>query len=463
EAVCWAVINCHEYTHADIIKILLNRRIELLVVVTVNTATQLYWDFAVADVHRLFCFIVIVNVAELGGSGAFVPFRRLGTQRNATWKTAGQIFSTRGPSEATATVNLDIAELRRLRQLFREDGFSGAKTSRSAKYLPLTPSEHFMHTHDRGAGSPPVQEVVDHPLEWNGNDPLVAVVQLDSLPVARYVASRYRLDQLSDTTELARFEESLRVHLSFLEQRLPVGECGRKVLVLLVLPEVFDSRRFAEQEIVPFCLRTNAVAICGVDYPGTTNEENRNSAWIITGNGVAAEYDKVTRSQYDALTDEVGGRMPLVRGKKLHRFTNSKRDAFGVLICYDFSHFDLVHRINMERRETPLDALFVIAHNPFGELYRTCCIADSHRFYQHIILSNVASFGDSGILAPFHTEGARQTLANLGVRNETISLTRLRLREQRAARTMGDAAIHKEAKTTGIMMRRPGIYSRRLC
>ncbi|WP_338503674.1 hypothetical protein V6R86_08410 [Sphingomonas kaistensis] len=463
EAVRWAVVNCHEYTHADIMKILLERRIELLVVVTFNAATQLYWEYAIADVHRLFCFIIVVNVAELGGSAAFAPFRHLGNQRNATLRTAGQLFSTRGPFETTATVNLDIAELRRLRQLYGDEGLSGPKAMRSAKYLPLAPSEHFMHTYDREAGSPAVDEVVDVSLEWNGDDPTVAIVQLNSVPADQYVACRYRLDQLADTYKLARFEEGLKLHLSFLEQRLPVGANGRKVLDFLVLPEVFVSRRFAEQELVSFCERTNAVAICGVDYPGSTDEENRNSAWIMTGRGRIAEYDKVTRSQYDALADEVGGRMPLMRGRKLYRFTNSNADAFGVLICYDFSHFDLVHRINMEGRETPLDALFVIAHNPFGELYRTCCIADSHRFYQHVILSNVAPFGGSGILAPIRTEGARQTLVNLGIRNETISLTRLELSEQRAARAMDDTAIHEQAKTSGIMMRRPGIYSRRLC
>ncbi|ASY43477.1 hypothetical protein CJD35_02660 [Sphingobium xenophagum] len=466
EAVRWAVLNCHEYTHADIVMHLLEHKIELLVVVTFNTATQLYWEYAAADVHRLFCFIVIVNVAELGGSGAFVPFRRLGNQPNATFRTAGQIFSTRGPVETTAYVELDVAELRRLRERYRDEGLAGPKEMDSTKYVPLAPSEHFMRTHDRAAGAPPVRNIRNLDLNWNSDDPLVAVVQLNSIPAKHYVSCRYRLgelDKLDDHAgEVANFERSMTHRLAVLEEQLSATSEGGEQLDFLVFPEVFVSRQFAENVIVPFCERTNAVAICGVDYPGKTDEENCNSAWVITSAGLHTSYDKITRSQYDALGRKEGERMSLKRGETLYRFINREGRAFGVLICYDFSHFDLVHRINLEGRDEPLDVLFVIAHNPFGELYRTCCVADSHRFYQHIVLCNVASYGGSGVLAPLRTEGARQSLMNAGVRNETIALTRLRLNEQRDARTKPDSTIHEEAKDRGAMMRRPGVYSRRL-
>ncbi|MBP2513801.1 hypothetical protein [Sphingomonas sp. PvP018] len=466
DTVRWAVLNCHDYTHADIIASLIKERIELLVVVTMNAASQLYWEYATADVHRLFCFVVIVNVAELGGSGAFVPFRRFGKKRHATLRTAGQIFSTRGPVETTAFVELDVDELRRLRTAYGERGLAGPKDMDSVRYAPLAPSEHYMHTHDRGAGAPPVDRVQDIRLDWNGDDPLVAVVQLNSLPAKDYVSCRYRLrdlDKLDGRANRVRnFESGVSLHLEMLERQLAMRPPGDRQLDFLVLPEVFVSRGFADEVIVPFCRRTNAIAICGVDYPGETDEENCNSAWIMTGAGLFRSYEKITRSQYDALDVVDGERMRMTRGDTLYRFVNGQHQAFGVLICYDFSHFDLVHRINLQGRDGPLDALFVIAHNPFGELYRTCCIADSHRFYQHVVLCNVATYGGSGVFAPVRTEGARQTLMAAGLRNETVALTRLALNAQREARDKTDAQLHEEAKGIGTMMRRPGIYSRRL-
>ncbi|WP_242416455.1 hypothetical protein [Sphingomonas panni] len=467
EMVRWAVINCHEYTHVDIVRHLLDQRIELLVVLTMNTATQLYWEYATADVHRLFCFIVIVNVAELGGSAVFVPFRRIGKQPNATFKTSGQIFSTRGPSETSAVVELDFAELRRLRSRYREQGLAGPKGMESERYLPLAPSEHFMHTYDRSAGSPQVDHIRDVQMRWNSDEPLVALAQLKSVPVDDYVACRYRLDDLAASADRAgvlnRFEESVKIHLESLERRLSLDANGLTGLDFLVMPEVFVSRRFATDVIATFCAKFNTVAICGVDYPMGENAENRNSAMIISSDGVIEEeYDKITRSQYDALALDKSSSLPMQRGGTLYRFTNLNGHAFGVLICYDFSHFDLVHRINLEGRDTPLDVLFVIAHNPFGDLYRTCCVADSHRFYQHVVLCNVASYGVSGVYAPVRTDGPRQTLVDAGMRNETIALVRLRLNEQRAARSKTDAQLHSEAANGGRMMRRPGVFARRL-
>jgi hypothetical protein len=97
DPVRWAVLNCHEYTHVGLMTALIADRIEVLVVVTHNAATRLYWEYARSDVHRLFCYVIIVNSAELGGSAVFAPYRRLGTQRNAQFSASGQLFGTRGP------------------------------------------------------------------------------------------------------------------------------------------------------------------------------------------------------------------------------------------------------------------------------------------------------------------------------------------------------------------------------
>ncbi len=453
DAVRWAVLNCHDYSHADLIAKLLDLRIELLVVVTFNPATQLYWEYATADIHRLFCYVVIVNVAELGGSGVFVPFRRIGTGKNASIRAAGQVFSTRGPAETSAVVPLDIAELRRLREKYRNEGLSGPKDMGSERYAPLAPSEHFMSTFDRPANKPPVAGIETVEIEWNGTNPLVAVAQLDSMTVDDYIDSKYRLENAEG---VGAFEARIASLLDAVEVQLSHRPPEDRKLDFIVFPEVFLPRRFITSHIEPFTRRTGAIALCGVDYPGTEESDNRNSCMVVGPAGRVASYDKITRSQYDAIGKN--GRMPMCRGHRLYRFVNPDGHAFGVLICYDFSHFDLVHQINLKGRDAPLDILFVVAHNPFGGLYRTCCIADSHRFYQHVVLCNVSAYGGSGVFAPVRTGGTRQTLLDLGMKSETIALSRLDLLAQRAARAVvTDDDLHK-----GRMMRRPGIFQGRI-
>lgn len=447
DAVRWAVLNCHDYTHATLLQKLLEQRIELIVVVTYNAATRLYWEYATADIHRLFCHVVIVNIAEMGGSGVFVPVRSLGSEPNARYGAMGQIFGVRGPVETTATVELDIGELRALRIRYRTNGLAGAKDPGDRNYTPVYPSEHFTASWDREAGPPPIDEVDDHQLEWNSDNPLVAIAQLRSIDVSDYVATEYRLDRVAS---VATFEKDVAARLADLKAQLERRSPDRwPLLDFLVFPEVFLPRRFAEGAVTQFVKDTGAIALCGVDYPGSTTAENRNSCLVLGPGGFRAEYDKITRSQYDAMGPEQ--RLNLNRGRRLHRFVNSEGHAFGVLICYDFSHFELVRQINCERRDEPLDAMFVVAHNPFSALYRACCVADSHRFYQHVIMCNVAQYGGSGVFAPQRTSGTRQTLIEVGMKTEAIALVELDLARHRTARGMTDELLHE-----GTMMRKPG-------
>jgi hypothetical protein len=46
-AVRWVVLNCHDYTNIKLLLPLLQRRVELIVVVAYNNATRLYWEYAV--------------------------------------------------------------------------------------------------------------------------------------------------------------------------------------------------------------------------------------------------------------------------------------------------------------------------------------------------------------------------------------------------------------------------------
>ena len=156
-------------------------------------------------------------------------------------------------------------------------------------------------------------------------------------------------------------------------------------------------------------------------------------------------YRKITRSRYDA--------QPLRRGNRLVRFIDRDGNGFGVLICYDYSHFDVVHRLNLERRIKPLDLLIVVAHNHFSSLYRSCCIADSHRFYQYIAMCNVACYGGSGLFGPMRLKGDRQIIAEAGKGAESVIVAELDIDGLRKARSMGDKDLQK-----GDFQRRPGIF-----
>lgn len=453
ELVSWAVLNCHDYTDVRLLRALQDAQVELVVVVAYNPASRLFWKYAIADMHRLFSYIAIANVAEFGGSGVFAPFRRIGRQKHAQISAAGQLFGSRGNAEFAVNVALDIEELRLLRSEFSTAGFESRALQRSVEteYTPMVPSEHFLHTFDRGPGAPVLNQesVIEKEIDWNSNGTRIAVAQLNHLDV--YVESRYRI---RNHPSCADFEQLLDVQLLELETRcraLGATQSG-SLLDFLVLPEVFVPRTYIH-ELQRFSKRLGATIVAGVDYPGTSLTENANECIVICPDGNQHVYRKITRSQYDAVSIDAAGRMKMERGGELFRFRNADGYSFGVLICYDFSHLDLVEKINIANGREPLHVLMVIAHNPFGELYRSCCIADAHRFYQYVVMSNVAKYGGSGVFAPCRTAGSRQVLAEAGKNVETIALLELDLPSLRVARHAADSELR-----TGTFMRKPGLF-----
>ncbi len=451
ECVSWAVLNCHEYTHIDILRALQDYEIELLVVVTYNAASRLYWEYARADVHRLFCFVVIVNVGELGGSGVFAPFRRIGKEKNATLSTAGQMFGARGSAEVDASMKLEIGCLRQLRETYRTKGFP-EKAARDGRDVIL-PSQRFLHTFDVSPGVPQARPRQIDNFSWNSKNPVIAFCQLDSLSIETYRKTGYRLDKADN--EVAFFKQRLTAKLHELMLRCRLREKPAN-LDFLVMPEVFVPRSFLP-ELIAFSKANKTIVIAGLDYP---DDENANECVIIHPDrpeGVTTFYRKITRSQYDAQgSADPEDRQPLKRGSELLRFTNDSGASFGVLICYDYSHLELIERLNLGDGAEPLDILFVVSHNPFGDLYRSCCIADSHRFYQHIVMCNVAEFGGSGIFAPRREPGSRQVLCEVGKGIEATGLHQLDLDMQRAMRATADNKLQH-----GKFMRKPGIFQER--
>jgi len=451
-SVRWAVLNCHDYSHADLVRKIQVERIELLVVVAYNAAHRLYLEYAHADIHRLFCFIVIANIGEMGGSGVFAPFRSIGREKNAKLSAGGRLFATHGTSAVDVDVPLDIGLLRSLRQKYGEEGYTAEVSVSDVD--PIAPPQTFLVTGDgQQAGSLVAKHVQCETVEWNSDSPSVAFCQLDSLPVQTYIETGYRLG----CPEKAAFEQSLHNKLAELEQRCAHKE--PKSLDFLVFPEVFVPRSFIPH-LEAFSDRNNTIVIAGVTYPPGVNA---NECIVIVPKTLRNvnytkpyAYRKLSRSQYDGIAPDEVSRMPMERGTELLCFRNTQGRRFGVLICYDLSHFELVHQINTEGGEA-LDLLFVVSHNPFGELYRYCCIADAHRFYQHVVMCNVAEYGGSGIYAPTRGPGTRRVLAEVGKGVEAIGLVTLKLKKQREARSSSEEKLHD-----GQFMRKPGIFQRRI-
>lgn len=455
-ALRWAVLNCHEYTHVDLLRELQDKQVELLVVVTHNMASRLYWEYAIADVHRLFCYVVIVNVAELGGSGVFAPFRKIGGDAKASVSAGGQIFTAKGLADFKIDIDLEIGELRRLRKAFSEEGFAAkdAKGAQKPRFAAMLPSEHFIKTGHAEAGAPVVGKVVEVPLAWNATRPRVAVAQLDHIGLDAYLQTAYRI---RNHPACAEFESQVMARLNDLEARCrSMGPTAAGTMLdFLVFPEVFLPRSILGR-LREFADRLGATVIGGVDYPDGGEDMNANECVIIRPRQAQAFYRKISRSQYDALEDLDGKRMAMQRGDKLWRFVDKRGRGFGVLICYDYSHLDLMAKLNLEGREQPLDLVFVVSHNPFSQLYESCCIADSHRFYQHIVMCNVSDYGGSGIFTPLRTDGARQVIAQVGKGVETIFVADLDLEAVRAGRKK-----EKLLPSEGFIMRQPGVVKER--
>ena len=455
-AVRWAVLNCHEYTHVDLLRRLQDERIELLVVVTHNVASRLYWEYAIADVHRLFCYVVIVNVAELGGSGVFAPFRKIGGDAKASVSAGGQIFTAKGLGEFKIDIDLEIGELRRLRQDFATYGFKAkeAMGAQKPRFAAMLPSEHFIRTGSEAPGAPTVDAPQDVPMMWNATRPRVAVAQLDHIGLDVYLETGYRIRKHPACGE---FETRLMARLDDLEARCRAmgPTAAGTILDFLVFPEVFLPRSILDR-LQAFCDRLGTTIVGGVDYEGDNPKSNANECVILRRSHEPTFYRKITRSQYDALLDLDGNRMAMDRGDTLWRFVDDKGRGFGVLICYDYSHLDLMATLNLEGREQPLDLVFVVSHNPFSQLYESCCIADSHRFYQHIVMCNVSDYGGSGIFTPLRTDGARQVVAQVGKGVETIFVAELDLEAVRAGRRE-----EKAKPSEGGIMRQPGVVKER--
>lgn len=148
----FVVLNCHDYTHASLIHDLVELDVDLVIVVAANQAAQMFMEYARADAHRLFAYVILCNVADVGGSGVYAPFmsrRAAGLEgRPADLSMGGVQFEARGRARSVVEVELAIPELRTLRERYRRINPDDPKSIRSlpSEYKAIAPPESVTYS-----------------------------------------------------------------------------------------------------------------------------------------------------------------------------------------------------------------------------------------------------------------------------------------------------------------------------
>lgn len=438
-----AIINCHDYTNVSVVEAILKEKIDVLIVPTFNPSSSLFVQYAISDIHRLFCFVIVSNIANFGGSGVYGPFRYNGKKYKSI-SINGSFASLQGECVGYLDVALPLGKLRSAREELASSNVFSKKIENLNDYPPILPSERFLSDKD-----PEYEEVLrDNKIEIVNMKDIgymrtdeeqkinIAIAHLEGMGVDEYKKTNYHI---SNSAYIANYVENIRYHLELLEKNLKLKN---KQLDFLVFPEVYIPTGLVE-ELIKFSNKHNTIIIFGEEYD--TNGFYNNCKVIIPtkeqGHTIY-EYCKLSRSKYDSPTKKVGS--------KLLKFQSHELCNFAVLICYDYSHLDILHRINTIEENPTTELLFVVAYNPDAKLYKNCCLADSHRYYQYIAMCNVSQFGGSGVFGPIKKTGERQTLLNTGENNEGISMVSLDINGLRDARGKSDLEQIGFSKKPGI-------------
>lgn len=475
----FSVLNCHDYTNINLIKPLLNEKLDFMIVSAFNPATRLFMEYALSDVHRLFGFVIISNIANYGGSGIYGPFRRKGKKHGIS--LSGTLCQANGEGSAYLEYDLPLADLKEYRNYFYLSNGRLMAKELDSKFVSVLPPEYFLtskpeyHKWINRSDFIRTIDLGDKEKEYmpeldNGNA-IIAIAHLKSIDQEAYLDNYYNF---SNSELMPGFANKLKLELNLFFKK--VQHLGIKPN-FIIFPEVFLP--LSSQELLSKkALELNSIIIGGFEYdpqkhlPSTPEDAiGSNRCFIYVPNNVKNEvtkyeYKKITFSKYDAMIDE-NRWFRLEKGDHVIRFYHKDFGSFGVLICYDYSHFDIVYSINSSKNcFSPLDILFVVSQNPDASLYRHCCIADSHRFYQYIVMCNTAQYGGSGVFGPIKKRkersgeaNLRQTMAYADKGIEGISLITIDLCALREAKKMQDELLIDALPGKPYsFMKKPGVF-----
>src|SRR5262249_33876189 len=126
------------------------------------------------------------------------------------------------------------------------------------------------------------------------------------------------------------------------------------------------------------------------------------------------------------------------------RFVDESGRGFGILTSQTYNDLAVMTELNLgHARPAPLDLTIVLSGEPIGDVQRSRCITDTHRYYQYIAICNCAEYGGSGMYAPIRATRTkhRHTIFEMGkmdcsIRVENISF--LDLLDARASQRRQD-------------------------
>lgn len=505
----FVVLNCHDYTHASLLHALVETDVDVVIVVAANQASQMYAEYARADAHRLFAYVVVCNVAEIGGSGVYAPFMSRRTESGIEG-TAGELtmggvqFEARGCATTVVDLELAIPELRAMRERYRRIDPDDPKAIRAlpSEYRAIAPPESVTYSRPRyrevigrsrtpGAAFEDVRLPDKRPPARCGNPSWrLAVAQLHSAGMEAYLQTRYVPSRTDAGRRVAQHVAHLLASATADSPRSQLAGAE-----LVVFPEVFlpihshvDGKTL-DEHLRAYATATGTIVIGGIEYDEAPEQPGANRVRIYAPDRSPLDYVKLTRSQYDARESrdgKIGPPFAMSRGDRLLRVTVGDTLSLGLLTCFDFSHIELIHMLNTVERPprqvavsdgtvgtinatgpTPLDLIIVPCFNPFGALYADLARADAHRYYQYIAVCNVADHGESGVFGPEHTSHPRRTLIQAGRNVETILRVDLAIGELRTARDKSSddeiARARREVRTrtehARTFHRKPGLLT----
>lgn len=170
----------------------------------------------------------------------------------------------------------------------------------------------------------------------------------------------------------------------------------------VAFPEYSLPKRFCEG-LLRFATEKNVVVIAGLEGEWLDNKKLRDRVVVAIPNEHRLHYQvKQFPSQDEPVFDS------FFRDEKLHLFAGTPIGDFAVVVCSDFLQLTT---LQAWQSDGPLpDIVFVIARNPYPDLYKSFAQADAHRLYACVAISNVldrdgkATNAGSLVATPFRNE-----------------------------------------------------------
>ncbi len=354
----FSVLYDFDYTSLEIISGLQRQPLDLLAVICFNPAIEIYEAYALADCHRNYCYIALVNSGEFGQSGIYAPVRRVGA-----YHVNRVLRRYRGRGDTLIVSEIDIDSLRKT---VASSMAGGAPISGF-----MTPSEEMIRRKTASEELAPfnIQEVnlgIEdlHPAR-------IALAQIEVPSFMEFTSTRWRFDSITEPVQKNKIRECL-------------GLAEIRNANFVVFPETSIPQSMLE-EIETFCKRTGIIFIGGFEY----TSDLKNICEIIFPSGQRFSHQKLLRSKYDD--------PELIPGQKVSIFHNTGYGDFCVLLCMDYTDLSLLSSLQKQRS---LDILFVCSYNPAVLQWDFYGKADCHRNFCYIVQVNAANFGGSAVYAP---------------------------------------------------------------